>query len=1007
MNKIVLLISLCLFIVLSNKLSSQTIKSDTTLANQNFETANNYFQKNSLDTAITHFQKASLLYEKHQQWEKYLLCKISNAMCLQKKWQFDEAIKTLKQAISKTNNEIKENRILLGDAYNEIALSFFHKSNLDEAISYWKKSSAIYKNVANTNNNTLAREKQVKSMYYIAWQLTSQSKFEQSLEKLDAALAISLKYLGDSHEQTSILYVGYAYMYSTKKEYDLALQYFFKALQIQKLIYGEKHFNMHKVYNNIGIIYSSKAEYDKAIEYFSQSIEILIKYLGEKNKFVAKANNNLGYVYYKNKQYKKALEFYNKSLITNKEIIGEKNDDVATIYSNIGVCHIYLDRSDTAEVYFNKCSNIFKEIHGEKAPRMPEYCKYHAEAYQAKGDYDRALLYSQKGIYYNVNGFRDSIDVTKNPVWKNYSNGYELLISLNRKAEILLFYAKNNKKYKGLSQLQLLGLSNETYLIADSLINHLRKITHEKSDKISLGEYASNVYPQAVDACMNLAKLNKDKKFKELQKRRAFYYSEKNKSTVLAASLDHANALQFGGLPDSIIMSEKSLQKQISSYMLKLAAKQDSTTEMFTGELFEVKRKYDNLIKKIETNYPNYYNLKHSSKTISIDKIKENLNKSTALVSYLTTDSIVYIFVVTQKSFEIYPVVKGQSFDRQVKLFRLGIISNNKKIYAKAANNIYAKLFPEKCIPEKIKSLIIIPDGNLLTIPFEALLTSKSNNGEYKNLFFLIKDYSISYAYSATLWFNSTKKTTNTQNKGMLAIAPVFADKNSAGISIQTRSFLSGLDKLINDSLPTRGGLLNGTKIASLPASEKEVKDIFNLYRKKNLSAIAKTHQFANETFVKSDTISQYKFIHIATHGFVNSEKPELSGILLAQDNTTNEDGILYSGEIYNLNLNADLVVLSACETGLGQLKRGEGVIGLTRSLMYAGADNLIVSLWRVADKSTSRLMVDFYTEVLNVSTSNKAISFKEQLRNAKLKTIKDGKYANPFYWSPFVLIGK
>ena len=161
----------------------------------------------------------------------------------------------------------------------------------------------------------------------------------------------------------------------------------------------------------------------------------------------------------------------------------------------------------------------------------------------------------------------------------------------------------------------------------------------------------------------------------------------------------------------------------------------------------------------------------------------------------------------------------------------------------------------------------------------------------------------------------------------------------------------------------------------------------------------------ANEEFLKSKEVEKYKYLHFATHGFVNTEKPELSGILLAQDSTLNEDGILYSGEIYNLKLNADLTVLSACETGLGEIKKGEGLIGLTRALLYAGSKNIIVSLWKVADNSTSDLMIDFYKNLLNEEQEKQ--EFSQALQQAKLKMIDEGKYAHPFYWSPFILIGK
>ncbi len=203
-----------------------------------------------------------------------------------------------------------------------------------------------------------------------------------------------------------------------------------------------------------------------------------------------------------------------------------------------------------------------------------------------------------------------------------------------------------------------------------------------------------------------------------------------------------------------------------------------------------------------------------------------------------------------------------------------------------------------------------------------------------------------------------------------------------------------------------------------MPATETEVLNIQKLFKIKNKSTLICTHKQASEEFVKSGELAKYRYVHIATHGFVNSEKPELSGILLAQNSealtlsegfTTSEDGILYSGEIYNLKLNSDLVVLSACETGLGKVKRGEGIIGLTRALLYAGTKNIIVSLWKVSDASTSVLMENFYKNLLEKPTRfSKPRGFSNPLRKAKLQMIENGGVtAHPFYWSPFILVGK
>ena len=158
----------------------------------------------------------------------------------------------------------------------------------------------------------------------------------------------------------------------------------------------------------------------------------------------------------------------------------------------------------------------------------------------------------------------------------------------------------------------------------------------------------------------------------------------------------------------------------------------------------------------------------------------------------------------------------------------------------------------------------------------------------------------------------------------------------------------------------------------------------------------------ASEALIKANNLKNYKYLHFATHGMVNESKPELSRVFLCPKG--DEDGSLFSGEIYNLKINADLVTLSACETGLGKIAEGEGIVGLSRSLMYAGAENLVVSLWQVADASTAQLMIDFYKEHLYHSEND---LFSDDLRKAKLKLLNSENYYNPYYWAPFILVGK
>ena len=152
----------------------------------------------------------------------------------------------------------------------------------------------------------------------------------------------------------------------------------------------------------------------------------------------------------------------------------------------------------------------------------------------------------------------------------------------------------------------------------------------------------------------------------------------------------------------------------------------------------------------------------------------------------------------------------------------------------------------------------------------------------------------------------------------------------------------------------------------------------------------------ATESAFRSLSLTDYRYLHFSTHGVINTETPEFSSLLLQPDGQ--EDGCLNMYEIFDLDFNADLVTLAACQTGLGKLVQGEGMVGFTRALMYAGSPSVVLSLWEVVDESTNQLFLDYYSELAKDGSDKYA-----PLRAAQLKMIESGKYSNPYYWAPFI----
>jgi len=408
---------------------------------------------------------------------------------------------------------------------------------------------------------------------------------------------------------------------------------------------------------------------------------------------------------------------------------------------------------------------------------------------------------------------------------------------------------------------------------------------------------------------------------------------------------------------------ERKQKEQISFYEKKLAEVFDTQEEAdIRNQLFGLKNAYKKLITGFEKDYPKYYEMKYSEKYVTVKELQNVLPENTALRSYFLGDSLISIFTITKESISLDQVQKAEDCDFKIfglrKLITSGTVADIKEFHLEAYY-FYNKLFP-KPLAEGIKNILVIPDGNLGLIPFEALLTEKYSGkvDDFNKYPYLIKKYGFAYSYSANLFYKNIQKTVkngSTDEESWLGIAPVFINVKNL--------------------------VVNDVYISSLPATEREVKTINQKFKQRNFKADIKVFKDASEEFLKSEVVKNYKHLHIATHGFVNSEKPELSGIVFADNKSGGNDGVLYSGEIYNLELNSDLVVLSACETGLGKVSKGEGIIGFSRALLYAGTNNIIVSLWKVSDNSTSDLMIDFYDDFLkNTERENLKFAYSDYL---------------------------
>jgi CHAT domain-containing protein len=485
---------------------------------------------------------------------------------------------------------------------------------------------------------------------------------------------------------------------------------------------------------------------------------------------------------------------------------------------------------------------------------------------------------------------------------------------------------------------------------------------------------------------------------------KAFALAENNKAVLLSQANNASIAYQFGGLPQDLANKERELNELYNSTEANLYEAIDKNTQ-------------DNLRKKlntigidirqlktiIESQYPQYAALKYQQQPLKITEIQTQLPNNTALIEYVVLDKATFVFYIDKQQAVLKKIdISRPALEYKIKNLHNALSNYNYIVeqpnqayteYTENAANMYALLLApvlQNNNKQKINTLIIIPDRHLAHLPFEVFLSSQApkEKNDYKNLAYLLKDYSISYSYSAQLWKNTTTQPIRNNNSQLLAMAADYPNKKDSTVA----------KTVSNNNIALHSPKLAQLRniLSPLPAAKEEIKALSKTYKGHfALGDEASELQFKQQS-------ENYAVIHLAMHGLLDAQNPMLSSLAFTEDGSTVENNFLQVFEISKLKLNADLVVLSACETGYGKFEAGNSVASLARAFMYAGVNSLVVSLWAINDASTAVLMHFFYKNL------DKGLDKAYALRQAKLQYLSkaDGIAAHPALWSPFIQIG-
>ncbi|MFD2562446.1 CHAT domain-containing protein [Aquimarina rubra] len=1022
------------------------VENDILLANEYFKKAESFLLEKKADSSIVLFKSALNIYMENNSWDKVASCynKISENFGNSRK--FENSSEYFQKALRISSTYLENNNPEKANAYDNQGKYFQGSSNYDKALDYFNKALEMRKKLFPENHPDIATS--YSNLAMIHYRI---NKYELAIKYNEKAIIIRLEKLGSDNIKLGSNYNIMGIIYSDLGKYEKAIEYYDKNLKIvvenfgsdnlyvgrikantgltsfrmmryeyalkcyqdALTIFKEKKFlNGQKViYLNTALVFTQKGEYDKTLEYLRKSLNLGFEIHGEQHPHSANVYRNMGRICFYDEDYDRAKEYYKKALVLSQSIFGENHTSIQTVYLYIGDLYLKTKEYDKAIQCYKKSNEIGKSLFGKHRSIAATY-EFIGNVYSEMNMYEEAQQNYQIGlnlllddfneehpitsdfylsigkVYHNQKKYKKAIEyfnksLASNQKYKNPTNNKDVFTSdiFYDIQKVLMTYYNKGKTLQSLyvenKDLTYLNECVSIYIKIDLIIDKIRSAFNNYKDKVAFAKQTKEIYADIISSQILFYEKTKDKE----RLLDAFYYSEKSKANTLKQLLNDSYA-KSSIVPSGVIDLVENLKVKRAFYKGQIISSSLNnpidTIRIVENErkLFDINRKEDSLIRILEKNYPKYHQLKYQKEIISVDDIQYNLNENITLLEFFTTGrGIVYVFLISKNKITVKELLV-QDLTKKVEEFQESIISKNSNKYKRCSSLLYSELikpFENDLVGDQ---LIIVPDGPLWHVNFDLLLTQNDNTDNPEQFSYFLKDYAIAYANSSNLlWasFNNGSKPDVIKGK-CLAFS-------------YTESFFN-----------SKNNTKSRNNLRDLPGTREEITEVSKIvdgkYYYDSQATEANFKKYAGE----------YGILHLALHGMIDNVSPENSKLFFTNNNDKEikEDNLLYSYELFALNIPAELVVLSACNTGSGKIAEGEGIMSLGNAFQYSGTKSLVLTNWAVSDESTPKLMKYFYSNL------NRGMSKDKALQNAKLEFLATTNidYKAPFYWGGFYLIG-
>jgi CHAT domain-containing protein/predicted negative regulator of RcsB-dependent stress response len=826
---------------------------------------------------------------------------------------------------------------------------------------------------------------------------------QKALDALNQALVLQRGTKNRAREASTLDSI--AGVYTSLGEYQKAINFYNQALDIQRQIKdvaGEGDTLKH-----IALVYSFLGDHKLSIETYNQALE-KFKTTGDRDQ-LAQTLDNLGSAYRKLEDYPKALEYYNQA----QQVRREQGNIIGEVSAISGTVRVYEALKDYPKAL--AAANQILTLAQQKQNSFAETSGYAflGRVYLASGDYQKALDFSQKAATgWQKLGQKTAAANVMGNIAKTYNalkQPQQAIATYNQELKLrqtigdrtgeadTLYYIAQTERDRGNLNAALSQIENTIKIVEDIRT----KVT---SQDLRTAYFASvqKYYQFYIDLLMQLHKQQPSQGYNA----KALQVSERARARSLLDLLTEANADIRQGVNPKLLQTERNLQQ-------KLDAKEKLRIQLLSGnytenqvqtlakQTEELLKQYQQIQAEIRATSPRYAALTQPQ-PLSLQQIQQQvLDDQTLLLEYSLGEDRSYLWVVSNNGITSYELPKRADIETAVQEFRKILTASYQRSSitktGKAATALSQMILAPAAQQLGKKRLVIVGDGALQYVPMSALAVP--NNQNYQPLIAAHEIITLPSASTVALLRQEIKGRKKAPKAIAVLADPVFAPDDER---LKGQPSITPDSNTFDQQQLARSAREADISFERLNFTRQEAEQILSLVSsKERKQALDFT---ASRDIATSPELGQYQIIHFATHGILNSTNPELSGLVLSLFDSKGkpQNGFLRLHDIFNLSLPAELVVLSACETGLGEEVKGEGLVGLTRGFMYAGSPRVVVSLWSVDDEATSELMKKFYTNMLRKNLKPAAA-----LRTAQMEMSRQPNYAAPYYWAAFTLQGE